>query len=150
MTGAALKEHITKVLDLVGIEALAREYRVVQRERQLDIVSLVIALILSGGTHEGGRQYDVLRTYIENGAPSIVRGVFYSWFHAPLERLMSELLRRAIEVGQQQEKILPGILAGVSDWRIVDSTTIKLDKTLFADYPGTGDYAALKLHNNRP
>jgi hypothetical protein len=30
--------------------------------------------------------------------------VVYSWFHAPLERLMLELLRRAIEVGQQQDK----------------------------------------------
>lgn len=146
MNGAELKKYITKVLDLASIEALAREYQAVQRERQLDIVSLVVALILSGGTHEGGRQYDVLRTYLENGAPSIARGVFYSWFHAPLERLMGELLRRAIEVGQQQDKILPGILAGVSDWRIVDSTTIKLDKKLLVEYPGTGDYAALKIH----
>jgi Transposase DDE domain len=146
VTGAELKKHMTTVLDLLSIETLASEYRVVQRDRQLDIVSLVVALILAGGTHEGGRQYDVLRTYIENGAPSITRGAFYSWFHAPLERLMNELLRRAIEVGQQQEKILPGILAGVTDWRIVDSTTIKLDKALFAEYPGAGDYAALKIH----
>lgn len=146
MTGAELRKHMTTVLDLWSIETLAREYGVIERERQLDIVSLVVALILAGGTHEGGRQYDVLRTYIENGAPSITRGAFYSWFHAPLERLMSELLRRAIDVGQQQEKILPGILAGVTDWRVVDSSTIKLDKALFAEYPGAGDYAALKVH----
>lgn len=146
MTGAELKKHMMTVLDLSNIEALARHYLVVQRERLLDIVSLVVALILTGGTHEGGRQYDVLRTYVENGAPRVTRGVFYSWFHAPLERLMIELLRRAIEVGQQQDKILPGILGGVTDWRVVDSTTIKLDKALVDEYPGTGDYAALKVH----
>jgi hypothetical protein len=146
VTGADLKKHMTTVLDLFSIEALARQYGVIQRERQLDIVALVVALILAGGTHDGGRQYDVLRTYLQNGAPHVARGVFYSWFHASLERLMIALLRRAIEVGQQQDKILPGILAGVTDCRIVDSTTIKLDKALVDEYPGTGDYAALKIH----
>jgi putative transposase len=146
MTGTELRKHITTMLNISEIEALTKEYGVVQRERQLDIVSLIVALILTGGTHEGGRQYDVLRTYLENGAPSVVRGAFYSWFHAPLERLMTELLRRAIGVGQQQEKILPGILAGVADWRISDSTTIKLDKALIGEYSGCGDYAAMKIH----
>lgn len=146
MTGAELKNCLATMVNISDIEALTKEYGVVQRERQLDIVSLIVALILTGGTHEGGRQYDVLRTYLENGAPSIVRGAFYSWFHAPLERLMTELLRRAIGVGQQQEKILPGILAGVTDWRIPDSTTIKLDKALIEEYPGCGDYAAMKIH----
>jgi hypothetical protein len=146
MTGAELREHMTTMLNISDIEALTKEYGVVQRERQLDIVSLIVALILTGGTHEGGRQYDVLRTYLENGAPSVVRGAFYSWFHAPLEQLMAELLRRAIDAGQRQEKILPGILAGVTDWRIPDSTTIKLDKALIQEYPGCGDYAAMKVH----
>ena len=146
MTGAELRKHLTTTLNISDIEALTKEYGVVQRERQLDIVSLVVALILTGGTHEGGRQYDVLRTYLENGAPWVVRAAFYSWFHAPLERLITELLRRAIDVGQQQEKILPGILAGVTDWRIVDSSTIKLEKSLIKEYPGCGDYAAMKIH----
>lgn len=146
MTGDDLRDMLKKVFLPEEIEALAREYGVVERARQLDVVMFVAALVLAGGTHEGGRQYDVLRMYIESGAPRVVRGSFYSWFEAPLERLMAELLRRAIVIAQQVPKLLPGILRGVSDWRIVDSTTVKLHGALIKEWPGAGDYAALKIH----
>ena len=146
MTGEELRKHLKAVVPLDVIRSLAQEYGVVERERQLDIVQLVIALVLSGGTHEGGRQYDALRRYLESGAPKVVRGAFYAWFTAPLERLLTELLGRAIAVGQAQSKLLPGILQGVSDWRIFDSTTVKLRDELKDVYPGTGDYAAVKIH----
>lgn len=146
MTGEELRKHLKAVVPLDAIRSLAKEYGVVERERELDIVQLVIALVLAGGTHEGGRQYDALRRYLESGAPKVVRGAFYAWFTAPLERLLSELLRRAIAAGQEQPKLLPGILRGVRDWRIFDSTTIKLPDELKDVYPGTGDYAAIKIH----
>ena len=41
---------------------------------------------------------------------------------------------------------LPGIVGGVTDWRIVDSSTVGLHKRLKEIYPGTGDYAAIKVH----
>lgn len=146
MTGDELREHLQRVISLEEIRGLAKEYGVVERQRQLDIVQLVVSLVLSGGTHEGGRQYDALRRYLESGAPKIARGAFYAWFTAPLERLLAELLRRAIAVGQEQDKLLPGILRGVRDWRIFDSTTVKLLDDLKEAYPGTGDYAAIKIH----
>lgn len=146
MTGEELRKHLKEVLPLDSIRHLAKEYGVVERERELDIVQLVIALVLAGGTHEGGRQYDALRRYLQSGAPAVVRGAFYAWFTAPLERLLTELLRRAIAAGQAQPKLLPGILEGVGDWRIFDSTTIKLSNELADVYPGTGDYAAIKVH----
>jgi hypothetical protein len=102
--------------------------------------------VCSSDLHEGGRQYDILRTYIENGAESVRRGTFYGWFTAPLLELLTELLKRAIAIGQRQPKLLPGILGGVSDWRVVDSTTIRLNDALVGDFPSTGDYAALKVH----
>ena len=49
--------------------------------------SFVVALILAGGTHEGGRQYDVFRTYLENGAATVRRRTFYGWFTEPLLQL---------------------------------------------------------------
>jgi hypothetical protein len=101
---------------------------------------------LNGGTHDGGRQYDVLRTYVENGARKVVRGAFYAWFDEPLERLLETLLAEARKAGTETPKILPGILGGVSDWRIVDSTTIKLDDALIAEWAGAGEYAAVKVH----
>lgn len=146
MTGEQLREHLQSVLPLDTIRALAKNYGVIERERELDIVQLVIALVLGGGTHEGGRQYDALRRYLQSGASKVVRGAFYAWFNEPLEKLLEELLRQAVAVGQAQPKLLPGILGGVSDWRIFDSTTIKLQNCLKDAYPGTGDYAAIKIH----
>ena len=107
------------VLPLEMIEQLAKDYNVVERERQLDVAQLIVALVLCGGTHEGGRQFDVLRQYIENGAPKVVRGGIYAWFTRPLDAPM-DLLERAIAVGQAQPMLLPGILRGRRDWRIFD------------------------------
>jgi putative transposase len=146
MTGEQLRKHLQAVIPLETIRSLAKEYGVVERQRELDIVQLVVALVLAGGTHEGGRQYDALRRYLESDARPVVRGAFYAWFTAPLERLLTDLLDRAMVVGQAQPKLLPGILRGVRDWRIVDSTTIKLNNELKDVYPGVGDYAALKIH----
>jgi hypothetical protein len=42
--------------------------------------------------------------------------------------------------------LLPEAINTVEDWLIVDSTTVKLPKELKGLYPGTGDYAALKVH----
>lgn len=146
MTGDELREHLREVLDADAIGALIAKYGIQERERKLDVFEFVVALIMAGGTHEGGRQYDVLRTYVDNGAPRVVRGTFYAWFTEPLLKLLTALLQRAIAIGQQQPKVLPGILGGVTDWRVVDSTTVRLDDRLVDTFPGAGEYAALKIH----
>lgn len=146
MTGDELRGHLREILDAEAIGSLAKRYGIQERERKLDVFEFVVALILAGGTHEGGRQYDVLRTYVDNGAPRVVRGTFYSWFTEPLLQLLTELLDKAIAIGRQQPKLLPGILDGVTDWRVFDSTTVRLDDALVDTFPGTGDYAALKIH----
>jgi hypothetical protein len=146
MTGEELRALFKTTLDPDLIRGLVDEYGVQQRDRKLFVVELIIALILTGGTHEGGRQYDVMRTYLENTTTKVERSAFYSWFNEPLERLLTVLLGRAIEAGQRQTKLLPGILSGVTDWRIIDATTVRLRGELFDVYPGAGDYAALKIH----
>lgn len=146
MTGDELREHLREVLDEGEINALVTRYGIQERERKLNVFEFVVALIVAGGTHEGGRQYDVLRTYIDNGAPPVVRGTFYAWFTEPLRALLVDLLGRAIAIGQRQPKLLPGILRGVTDWRVFDSTTVRLDDRLVDTFPGAGDYAALKIH----
>jgi hypothetical protein len=70
----------------------ARKVKLVQRERQLDVLRLVLSFVFAGGTEESGRQYAVLQTYLESGAPKVGRRGFYSWFNEPLERLLTELL----------------------------------------------------------
>lgn len=146
MTGDELREHLREVLDEDALGALVAKYGIQERERKLNVFEFIVALILAGGTHEGGRQYDVLRTYVDNGAPPVVRGTFYAWFTEPLRGLLVDLLERAILIGQRQPMLLPGILGGVTDWRVVDSTTVRLDDALVDTFPGAGDYAALKIH----
>lgn len=117
-----------------------------QRERKRDALAFLRAMLTAAASPAGGRQADVMRTYFENGAPRVARGSFYDWFGPPLEQVMQELAERAMEQVRAQEKDLPGILGCVKDWRIVDSTTVRLHDDLKAVYPGAGDYAALKLH----
>lgn len=146
MTGEQLQALMEDVFDPDLVCGLARDYKLVQRERRMDVVRLVLALVLTGGTEECGRQYAVMQNYLDSGAPRVVRGGFYAWFNDPLERLLTELLRRAQAVARQVPMLLPGILGTVSDWRIVDSTTIKLDQALVEEWRGAGDYAAVKIH----
>src|SRR5260370_6186578 len=113
MDGDSLRKHMRETLSAEAIHNLADKYGVQERERKLNVFEFVVALILAGGTHEGGRQYDILRTYLENVAPRVKRGTFYGWFTKPLLALLTELLERAIAIGQQQPKLLPGILGGV-------------------------------------
>lgn len=114
MTGEELRELFMETLDPALLGGLVEEYGVQQRDRKLNVTELMIALILTGGTHEAGRQYDVLRTYVENTSKKVGRSAFHSWFTEPLERVLTVLLARAIDAGQQQQKLLPGILGGVS------------------------------------
>ena len=146
MDGEALQKHLSRILHVPDLLQMATEFGVVERDSQLDVAGFLIALVLCGGTHEGGRQRDVLRAYLEQGYGRVERSAFYARFNAALEALLAALLHRAVVAGQAQETLLPGILEGVSDWRIFDSETIKLPKGAQAEYPGCGDYAALKIH----
>lgn len=146
MDGERLSDLMMEVFSPDLVMAYARELKLVQRERQLDVVRLILSLVLTGGTEESGRQYAVLQTYLESGAPRVGRGGFYSWFNEPLEKLLVELLSRAQRAAAEVPLILPGILGTVSDWRVVDSTTIKLDDELIGEWKGAGDYAAVKIH----
>ena len=117
------------------------------RERKLDAIRLLRAMVISASTGYGGRQADVMRLYLESGAKPVVRGAFYRWFGEPLEAVMGTIRERALDYVARQRCDLPGWLGGdVDDWIIVDSSTIKLCDEMKAEYPGAGDYAALKVH----
>jgi hypothetical protein len=146
MDGAGLKQVMTEVLQVDDLLGFAQSYGVVEREGQLDVVGFLLALVLNGGTHEGGRQTDVLRAYLEQGYPRVERSSFYERFTDSVRRLLEALLDRAIRAGQQQAPLLPGILSGVNDWLVFDSTTVRLPRASKELCRGTGDYAALKVH----
>lgn len=146
MTGDELKELMELVLPESVLRGVVDAAGFEQRERRRDALKFLRAMLMSAASPAGGRQADVMRTYFHYGAPEVARGSFYDWFGPPLEEAMKKLVDITQEYVQKQPLDLPGILGCVKDWRIVDSTTVKLDNRLKAVYPGTGDYAALKVH----
>jgi len=147
MQGADVQRVFETILPEGALLELIREAGLQERERKLDGVALVRAMIIAAATGYGGRQADVMRIYFENGSKRVTRGGFYRWFGPALERVMLDVRGRALAYAQAMRLDLPGILGEhVKDWHIVDSSTIKLDPALKEEYPGTGDYAALKVH----
>jgi hypothetical protein len=146
MTGEDVRQVFEAVLPHEEIERLCAQLGVIERQRKLDLGMLVRAMIISAGTPGGAYQADVLRSYLECEVPRVARSAFYRWFDAPLERFMATLAERALAYARAQQVDLSGILAGVNDWYIVDSTTVKVRDALQDEFPGTGDYAALKVH----
>jgi len=59
---------------------------------------------------------------------------------------MAALADRALAYARAQQVDLSGILGGVKDGYIVDSTTVRVRDALRVECPGTGKYAALKVH----
>jgi hypothetical protein len=142
-----LREVFETVLPEEALRAAVESAGLQERERKLSAQRLLRAMVIAAATGYGGRQADVMRLYFELGAERVVRGGFYAWFGRPLEAVMENIRDRALTYAAAQPCDLPGWLGEhVRDWHIVDSSTVKLDARLKAEYPGAGDYAALKVH----
>ena len=146
MTADDLKEILETVLPESVLRKAVEAAGFEKRERKRDALKFLRSMLASTASPSGGRQADIMRTYFENGAPRVARGSFYDWFGPALEKVMTELAQIALQYAQKQPLDLPGILGSVKDCRIVDSMTVRLHDSLKEMYPGTGDYAALKLH----
>jgi putative transposase len=146
MTGDEVREVFEAILPQEEIDRLCQQCGVIKRQRKLNLGMFVRAMVISAGTPGGAYQADVLRSYLEFEVPHVARSAFYRWFDEPLERFMEALAERALAYARAQQVDLSGPLGGVQDWYIVDSTTIKVRDALLDEFPGTGDYAALKVH----
>jgi Transposase DDE domain len=104
------------------------------------------ACYLAAGTTGGAYQADILRSYLEFEVPQVARSAFYRCFDEPLERFMAALAERALAYARAQQVDLSGPLGGVNDWYIVDSTTVTVRDALRGEFPGTGEYPAIKVH----
>lgn len=146
MTGDEVRQVFEAMLPHAEIERLCQQYGVIERQRKLHLGMLVRAMVISAGTPGGAYQADILRAYLEFAVPRVTRAAFYRWFDAPLEQCMAALAEHALVYAQAQQVDLPGPLSGVKDWYIVDSTTVTVRDALMDAFPGTGDYAAIKVH----
>jgi len=146
MTGDDVREVYETVLPAELIREFVQNARFQLRIRELDAVRFARATIISASTGRGGRQAEVLRMYFAE-APQVVRGSAYAWFGEAFEALMEQIRDRALGYARSQPLDLPGVLGKhVVDWHIVDSSSVRLDGRLKEEYPGTGDYSALKVH----
>lgn len=147
MRGEELQELLTTIMPDEVLLSLVQEAKLQERARKLDPLTLVRAAVLAAAAGHGGREAAVMRQYFEMGAKRVVRGGFYAWFNPALEKVLEGVRDRTLAYVSGQPVDLPGVLgAHVRDWHIVDSTTVRLEDELFEEYPGAGDYAALKVH----
>ena len=146
MTGDEVREVFEAMLPQQEIDRLCKQFGVIERERKLNLGMFVRAMVISAGTPGGAYQADVLRSYLEFEVPHVARSAFYRWFDVPLEQFMEALAQRALAYARAQPVDLSGPLCGVKDWYIVDSTTVTVRDPLREAFPGTGDYAAIKVH----
>jgi hypothetical protein len=146
MKTSAIQALFETVLPVSFIESEAGRLGVQLRQRHLQLAELLVSLVLMGGSPEAGRLSAALRDYFQRGNPRVVRGASAKWFDRSMLELLKGLSQRALEHVRAMPRHLPGLLSGRTDWRVFDSTTVKLDKRLIDVWPGAGDYAALKVH----
>ena len=146
MTGDEVRQVFEAMLPQAEIERLCAQFEVIERQRKLQLGMLVRAMVISAGTPGGAYQADVLRSYLEFEGPPVGRSAFSRWFDEPLERFMAALADRSLTYARTQQVDLSGPLGGVTDWYIVDATTVKVRDALRQEFPGTGGYAAIKVH----
>jgi putative transposase len=146
MTGDDVREVFEAILPQEEIDRLCVDCDVIARQRKMNLGMLVRAMVIAAGTPGGAYQADILRSYLECEVPQVARSAFYRWFDEPLERFMAALAERALAYARAQQVDLSGPLAGVNDWYIVDSTTVMVRDALRGEFPGTGEYAAIKVH----
>ena len=61
MNGTILRETLQAILPIETINDLASWHGVVERDRKLDVPSLVVALVLTVGSDDSGRLADAYR-----------------------------------------------------------------------------------------
>jgi hypothetical protein len=146
MTGDEVRQVFEAMLPQEAIDRLCAQFGVIGRQRKMNLGMFVRAMVISAGTPGGAYQADALGSYLEFEVPRVARSAFYRWFDEPLERFMAALADHALAYVQAQQVDLAGPLGGVKDRYIVDSTTVRVLGALREEFPGTGDYAAIKVH----
>jgi hypothetical protein len=146
MDGTTLREVFQQFVPRELIERFAKRIGVVGRDRKRDVVTQVWSLALSGGSDDSGRLADAFVTYLQEADQEVVRGSYYGWFTDKFALTMCALVHHALANVRKLPPHLPGKLAGVEDWILVDSETITLPNADPAVFPSTSKRAGIKIH----
>ncbi len=149
MRGRDIQEIMETIFSDELLMEVARATGFTERERKMDIVRFLRAMIMTAASGEGGRFAAVFRNCVEQGVKDrMVRSAYYRRVDDTLEATLARLLDIALEFSRKEKVDLPEwMLDHAHDWHIVDSTEAKLidSPALREAYPGKGEYAAVKI-----
>ena len=139
MTGEDVRQVFAAILPRHEMERLCAPFGVIERQRKLHLGRLVRAMVIAAGTPGSAYQGDGLRSNLEFEVPRVARSAFYRGFDEPLEQFMAAPADHALAYARAQQVDLTGLLSGVKDWYIVDSTSVRVRDALQDEFPGAGD-----------
>lgn len=145
----SLESFLKSRIPVSDIRRAARELGVVRRQRTVEPVALLFAVVLlvcgrGGQTLSGMRKLLALRFGIV-----VARSTFWDRLTVPFEKLVDWLLDRLRAQSASNRPVYTGLLRGFIDVVAVDSTVVQVHDSLCELWKGTrksSAKAALKVH----
>jgi len=126
---------ISSVLPASRIRELARELGVVMRQRKVDVVCLVQALVLGFRVDRVRSLSGLRRAYQLMTGQSLARSSFHGRFTAPLAELMRRLTVDALQVAAAKRHSLRDAFKPFIEVLAIDSSLVRLHAGLKKHYP---------------
>jgi IS4 transposase len=138
-----IREHLTNVLSDDFIEIRAEELGVLERDRKIDVVTLVWTLILGWPAAAQRTLTSLRRAYMWAAGHCVARSSFYQRLSEHLMKLMESCLEMLLGKAREQASAHHGrFLRHFDDVLAIDSTVVRLHEMLEDVYPGCADDVA--------
>jgi len=144
-----IRDSLTSLISPQLIRRRARSLGVVKRQRKVDVVALVYALVL--GFERGAKRSlaSFRRAYCSSTGVTLAPSAFYGRFTPELAELMKQLTTHAFEHLNEGTSRLQRTLAAFAKVFIADGSLVRLHPNLQDDYPSVWTNhtkAGAKLH----
>jgi len=131
------------------LEALARETKVIERKRKIEIVPLFWTLVLGFGVGAVRRIVELRRAYARQTHETLASSSFHDRFTPQLVKFLKACLASALTKLNRFNGELYNQLENFKDLVVADATVIRLHRFLESKFPGTRtnhSKAAAKVH----
>lgn len=127
--------QVEGVLPRKKIQVWARELGVVRRQRKLDIVTFVYALVLGFGSARTRSLSAFRRLYMRTSGVVLARSSFHGRFSEPLAHLLKRLLELAISSDTKRPTSLRGVASAFVEVLAVDSSIVRVSEDMAEEWP---------------
>jgi len=144
-----VREALRKTFTASMISTLARVSGAFQRLRKIEPVALFWTLVLGFGAGRVRTIAGLRRAYEKETGTRLVPSVFYDRFNAGLVKMMAMAIEEGLKLFAGVPPALQGTLKAFKDVILTDSTVVRLNDLLQAEYPAcrtNHTLAALKMH----